>query len=85
LTDAVKASALAMLKAGDTAMAKSFTVVGKSGTGNGDSAEFQLDVLAEKRANEKGISKGVAYMQVMETPEGRRLHKQAQAEKRGVN
>lgn len=80
LPDAIKVSALAMLKAGDTAMAKSFTVIGKSGTGTAGSATEKLETLAKERAAERKISLAKAKDQILtEQPE---LYTESRAEER---
>jgi hypothetical protein len=74
-----------LLRAGNAAMAKNFSAVGASGTGDGNSAEAKLEALAKKRASEKNERYGVAYAAVLESTEGKKLYELAKAEKRGVN
>lgn len=66
---------LKMLKAGDSAMAKSFKELGASG-GSGDesSAGERLNKMAEKKAEKDGITFEKAYSQILDTKEGSKLY-----------
>lgn len=71
-----RAAALSALKAQNTAMAGAFTTKGHQGTPVQKSAEAQLDDLAKKHAEEKGVSFAKAYSAVLDTPKGQELYSQ---------
>jgi hypothetical protein len=67
------------LVAADSAMSSAFTAVGRSIGSEPGSVTEKLNALAQKRADEKSISFGKAYREVLNTEEGRALY----AEHRG--
>lgn len=74
-TDAEKAAAMEMLKAANEAAAGNYNPVGTSNGGDDDSDPLaKLDRMANKRAEEKGITFAKAYEQVLLTEEGRALY-----------
>jgi hypothetical protein len=64
-----------MLKAGDSAIAKSFTKFGVAGGDpTGDNPEAKLNSLAKAHAEKNNVSFAKAYSAVLDTEEGKRLY-----------
>jgi hypothetical protein len=71
--------ALEIVKAANEGVSKAFETAGSVTGSEGNDAEGQLNELAQKRATANGVPFAKAYREVLDTPEGRELYKQAKA------
>lgn len=78
----VRKGVLESLKAADTAVSKLFAEVGKTVADDDSSATHRLEKMARDYAEEKSLSYEQAFAKVIDTPEGRELRKQSDAERR---
>lgn len=78
----VRKGVLESLKAADTAVSKMFAEVGKTVADDDSSATHRLEKMARDHAQENSLSYEQAFAKVIDTPEGRELRKQSDAERR---
>ncbi len=68
---------LEILKSQDADLALAMKTLGVGGEDpEGSAAEDTLEAMAKKVATDEGISKAKAYVKVLDTPEGKKLHQE---------